>query len=274
MKIAVWKTGHQISDTVAERIIWDFYKNHDGRIASTYDSEFVDAAINYWDVHLGYGILRGMDNVLTKSEEQKKPWFNIDRGYFNPGHFDGYYRISYKGTQAKWHENIPKQDIEFELEDWRLSGNHILLCPPTEHVCKFYDINPIKWKFDALQIWLKAGGGTMSIRTKDCHIPLDEHLKDCQGVITFNSSIGWKALQRGIPVYSDPDHSIIGSYYKAKMKNPIDFLSDEYKSIDRKPLFEAMAAHQFTLEEISKGKAWKLLNHYLKKNLSDTEKEG
>lgn len=225
-RLKVHKTGHEIADTVANAFIQDSY---DG------------------NADLAYGILR--HNIFATSNR----WFNVDKGYFNPGHFDGYYRISYKGTQAKWHENIPKQDIEFELGDWRSGEGFILLCPPTDAVATFFNVS--NWQIPDID--LKK---TLT-RYKGDISPIDWRF--IKGVVTFNSSVGWQALQRGIPVYSDPNHSIVGSYYSSKLKNPIDFLSDEYKQIDRLPLFKAMRAHQFTLKEISEGKAWPILQHYL-----------
>ena len=261
MKIAVWKTGHEIADTVADALIEginginssesrsDVY--HIGHESAHGDSDA-------YNISIAYGILRGTGEVFKRS----KHWFNIDNGYFNPGHFDGYYRISYKGTQAKWHDDIPQQSIDFKLEDWKPLSGKILVCPPTGAVSNFFNITPEDlWNKYIAGPMNKYGKGNCILRTKLSQEPID--WGSVLGVITFNSSIGWQALQRGIPVYSDPDHSIIGSYYKAKMNNPIDFLSDEYRAIDREPVFRAMAAHQFKLSEISEGKAWNLINYYL-----------
>lgn len=233
----VHQTGHPIADSVASAFQMANYPG---------------------DADLVYGILR--HNVFNQTGN----WFEVDRGYFNPGHFDGYYRISYKGTQSKWHQNIPKQDIEFELEAWKNNKLGYYLCiPPSQYVVDFFGLPKINdWVFQtAYPLYDLYPNLHIRVKHKDENWPID--WENVKGVITFNSSIGWQALQRGIPVYSDPDHSIIGSYYKAKMQNPIDFLSDEYKQIDRKPLFEAMRAHQFTLKEISEGKAKWIIKHYL-----------
>lgn len=266
MKIAIWHTGHHIADTVADAVALGLpmeglvlgNNTSQGKLPDWFRPELS---------HIGYGILRGMDEIFKASDN----WFNIDRGYFNPGHFDGYYRISFQGTQAKWHADIPQQALDFKLEDWREDDEkkEIVICPPTQAVCDFFNIPAQTWLNMAYQ---KAQDSFL------CPIIAINHKSDgktinwdeTRAVITFNSSIGWQALQRGIPVYSDPDHSIIGSYYKAKMKNPIDFLSDEYRAIDRGPLFRAMRSHQFTLKEISEGKAWPLIEHYLTKYSSAT----
>ncbi len=233
----VHKTGHFIADTVADAFI---VGNYEG------------------DADLVYGILR--HNFFTSS----KNWFEVDRGYFNPGHFDGYYRISYKGTQAKWHEGIPQADIDFELEDWRDKSGYVLVCPPSDYVKQFFDIG---WEIDKqlMQCWeIVAGLHPYRVRRKDDASYIEWN--KIRGVITFNSSIGWQALQRGIPCISDTEHSIVGSYYKHELdKLGLEYNFENVKLIPREPLFQAMKAHQFTLNEIRKGKAWNLIQYYISK---------
>lgn len=76
-------------------------------------------------------------------------------------------------------------------------------------------------------------------------------------MITFNSSLGWQALERGLPVYSDPNHSIVGSYYKLIDNNNVIVQSNP------EPLFEHMMKHQFSLRQIEQGEAWGLVQGYL-----------
>lgn len=248
MKLAIWKTGHQIADTVADNFYsYNRYTNLFG-INTQNRTEIRD----YVDVNIGYGILRGMDTIFHQSNKSNKHWFNIDRGYFNPGHFDGYYRISYKGTQCKYDAQLQK-DIDFTLEPWQ-SGHIILIAPPTDAVAEFYNVDKSKWLEDA-----KTQYSPYIIKYKDDGqiIPWD----DLKGVVTFNSSIGWQALQKGIPCISDSQHSIVGSYYS---QNLIDYNLENVKTIDRLKLFKCMRAHQFTLAEIRRGDAWTLIEHYLK----------
>lgn len=251
MKIAVWKTGHEIADTVADALAEGF--NAESKITSSGMLSSPRA------VNIGYGILRGMAEVFRMEgvSESDKRWFNVDRGYLNPGHYDGYYRISYKDTQAKWHDGIPRKPIDIKLESWCTHGDYVLICPPTDPVCEFFGINLNNWIKTASNI-----NGPSIVRTKNTAASLNFHLAHAKAVITFNSSIGWQALQRGIPVLSDVNHSLIGSYYKC---SDLQSLTDKLSSLPdtRLEIFEAMAAHQFTLAEIRQGKAWELINHYL-----------
>lgn len=255
-KIAVWKTGHPIADTVAEHLARGF----NAEIYQTSDAS--EEKIGQTQAHIGYGILRETGRVFALAGAAKKDWFNVDRGYFAPEHFSGYYRISYKGTQAKWHDDIPQQDIDFKLEHWKSGGKYILVCPPSEAVCDFFK-EPSWMNRALLDIYPFKGLEFVEYRVRTKGAEWSIEWDEIIAVITFNSSIGWQALQRGVPAFSDPVHSIVGSYYASKLKNPLDFLSEEYKRVDREPLFRAMRAHQFTLAEFAEGKAWALIQHYL-----------
>src|SRR4051812_36204771 len=108
MKICVWKTGHEIADTVADALA----EGLNGICFST-DSK-KDCDFSAFDAHVAYGILRGNAEVFRGCDKAGVPWFNVDRGYLNPSHYDGYYRISYRGTQASWHEGIPRKPVEIK----------------------------------------------------------------------------------------------------------------------------------------------------------------
>jgi hypothetical protein len=219
--------------------------------------------------------VRGAANVYRESERLGNGrWFNIDRGYSQASHFDGKYRISFQGTQAKWHEGIPRKPVDIKLEPWRTGGKYTLIIPPTEHVGEFF----LGWNlghaweggshYTKLESWIaeqkaKCAGPTI-VRYKNDPMPISEHLHHASAVITFNSSVGWQALQCGIPVLSDPNHSIVGSWAASKGKTDLQTLIENSHTMqdNRLELFEAMQAHQFTLAEIRQGRAWDLIKHY------------
>lgn len=232
----VWKTGHPIADTVADALA----EGLNAKVLNVHDDYQKSPA------NIAYGILRGTAEIFKRSDKENTPWFNADRGYFNPGHYDGYYRISHRGTQARYDASFPAYDSNIPLRPKQNREGYILVCPPTDYVKAFFNIKE----------WACKG----VIREKGCAIPLEQHLHGARIVVTFNSSVGWKALQMGIPCMSDPQHSVVGSYYNA---NSIDECMELFHSKPRKPLFNFMNAHQFTLKGIAKGEAWPLIRHYL-----------
>lgn len=263
MKIAIWKTGHEIADRVADSLV----KGIEYGIAVRPDN-----GTKYYDAEIGYGILRGTAEAFKKAEISGKPWFNVDRGYFNPSHYDGYYRISYKGTQAKYDPafNAPEYDIGLEPIRKYDKSKPVLICPPTGYVMEFFDLKNMQFGFERGKHtgWTMPGNFENYIfRKKGDSSPIPWN--DISAVVTFNSSVGWQAIQCGIPCLSDTTHSVVGSYYST---NSLDELIDMFNSKAREPLLNFMRAHQFTLVEIEQGKAWPLINHYLCTSVTTAEK--
>lgn len=249
MKVCVWGTGHQIADTVATAF---------GLPVSHVDEVSAEKVAAY-DVHIWYGILRGTEWVREECERQGKLFFILDNGYFGAGHFGGYYRISPYKTQALYLPSFVNTKYQHDLKPWVADGGYVLVCPPTEAVCGFYKIDGDEWLCDALDK-IEHAGLTAKIRKKDSATPLTEDLGGAKMVVTFNSSVGWKALQMGIPCLSDPLHSVVGSYYNTKC---IDKLLSVYKDMPRELLFDFLVEHQFTLSDIAGGKAWQLIERYM-----------
>lgn len=250
MKTVIWKTGHPIADTVADAFM---------RGASMGDSLAPDRPVN-----IAYGILRGNDQLFRASEAQGKHWFEVDRGYFDARHFDGYYRISYKGTQALFDKNYPIKSHLPSLMPEPIrpydKTKAVLICPPTDAVMDFFGMIDAygrrRWTPEAGQL------GPFVIRHKGDSSPINWDAY--RMVITFNSSVGWEAIRRGIPCLSDMRYSTVGSFYGETLA---DLLLERFYSGDnRMELFRFMQAHQFTLDEIAQGHAWGLINHYLSRS--------
>jgi hypothetical protein len=242
VKLAVWKTGHEIADRVAQA--FDQY----GLVIRTPPS--TELQVSHFDTHIAYGILRGTADVFRECDRLGKPWLHIDRGYFGASHFDGTYRISYRGTQQTGNWPAPSAH-NVELKPWRGFDHSkpVLVVPPTKAVQNF---------FGTRRIMLCPPNHV--IRHKGDPSILD--FNDYNYVVTFNSSLGWQAIAAGIPCVSDPTHSMVGAMYR---NIGLDKLS-ETQHLDRERLFGTMSSLQMTLKEIEDGKAWPLIKHLLSEN--------
>lgn len=286
MKIAVWRTGHPIADTVAEAV----YLSSNIKNISFFPTDgFLQDHVDEYDCHIGYGILRGMDEVFRTCDRAGKPWFNIDKGYWKPGHYDGYYRVSLRGTQqttsldklepdyARWDalgiEIFPSESIKQITGYIRNSGDYNLVCPPTEAAANFFCPKglPIPWNKKRETVEEPKHWKT---RDKSCSRSLQGDLDGCYRLFTFNSSVGWEALRQGIPVISDPNHSIIGAYVKQFDVKHEDSLESKLHSDSnaRRRLFSVMAGLQLTLEEMRSGLLWPLMNRLLSTSASTAGK--
>jgi hypothetical protein len=235
MRLAVWTTGHSICDTVAQSFIKAGCDNY-------HVSQIDKVDMEAYDAHIAYGILRGTDGIFKRA----KHWFNVDLGYLDAGHYDGTYRISYRGTQARW---TGAKAANHSLRDI------VLIAPPTPPVCEFFKVDAATWLSNAIQ---QCKGLPYHVRYKTDK-PLD--WTGIGGVITFNSSLGWQALRRGLGVISDVKHSLVGSYLDV-----VDSLATDTKSIDRNnidALLMFMRANQFRLAEIERGAAWCLVKSHI-----------
>lgn len=239
MRIAVWKTGHEIADTVADACLAGLADSEDCTIPPSYKFNAIG------EVNVAYGILRGCTELFRESDRLGKPWVHLDRGYFNPRHFDGKYRISLRGTQQT--SNWPEGECTVPLAPWRGfdESKPVLVVPPTDPVFGFF--NHTYW-------WYPSGS---VIRKKGFLDKVD--FMDFNYVHTFNSSLGWQALQAGIPCVSDPTHSMVGSWYHNISLADLS----EAQYADRNKLFGSMEQLQLTLTEIREGKLWPLMEKLL-----------
>lgn len=252
MKICIWRTGHEIADTVATALSRAF------NAPIYHATEILD--LPEADIHIGYGILRGMSSVYKRAERDGKPYFIIDRGYWKPSHYDGYYRVSLRGTQQT--SGWPEPDWErwealgLPIEPARpttwTTGHPVLLCPPSTHVAEWLGVNLSQWIDHAT--WDQQDSD-VTLRFKGGNNDTIDWGRFTR-VITFNSSVGWEALRRGIPVESDHMHSIVGAW---QAKHGVE---------KRAELFATMAGLQLTLDEMRGGKLMPLMEKLLAKSLA------
>lgn len=245
MTFNILKTGHQIADTVAQALEEGLYGKCNGSV-------LFHAEATAKKIGIGYGILRGMSEVFKSADQ----YVHLDRGYFKPHHFDGYYRVSLNGTQQTTGLDKLEPDydrlnaLKLDIKPWRGfdRSKPVLVCFPTDAVREFFGIK--RWEF--------IGDDRNAVyRHKGDTSPINFH--DYNYVITFNTSVGWQALQNGIPCISDPTHSIVGKWYH---NISLDNL-EEAQYIDRNKLFATMAGLQLSLEEIRAGKIWELVSKLL-----------
>lgn len=250
--ITIWVTEHPISQRVAMALKMGLGDTAVLALAASADNEKIKAT----PVHIGYGILRGMDRVAELCAAHGRDWFHLDLGYTNPGHFHGNYRIGYKGTQTLFDERFCGEEST-PFARWRDEGEYALLCPATGFVATYYKVDDAAWLKEAEDL-AKHLGLPAKLRRKGDTEPLEEALAKAACVITFNSSVGWQALQKGIACYSDVQASTVGSWHGESAKESLDAL----KNCDRRQLFRFMRAHELSLLEIQQGKIRDIINRY------------
>ncbi len=254
--IYIWHTGHQINEKLSLAL-------HAGIPESILKhTEWADNYYHQTNKHVavGYGILRGTGDIFKHNSANKVDYYEVDRGYINPHHFDGYYRISKNGMQAVYKGiDLPSDRLDklkIKRENWFNPKGKIIVCPPTEYIEKFYGLFENDW-LSQITDFLKRSGKSFKVRNKDTTTPLEHDLQDAYCVVTFNSNVAVDATIKGVPTITDC--SILNGWNGELTNQLLDgTLSPQSEEAVNK-LLRFISYNQFTLEEIRNGTAWKIL---------------
>lgn len=258
MTAYIWHTGHQINETVSHAL-------HAGIPQSIlkhteWSQNYINSTNKY--VAVGYGILRGTGDIFHHNQAHNVDYYEVDRGYINPGHFDGYYRISKNGMQARYiDKDLPSDRLDrlkFKRENWFDPKGRIIVCPPSDYICDYYKLS-LDWWTNELIKMLQNNSCSFKIRDKSDITALEHDLKDAYCIITFNSNVAVDATIKGIPVVTGSDNIVknwrwygwADAVYR-RLTPPNDLEIDK--------LLRFISYNQFTLEEIRNGTAWRLLH--------------
>lgn len=256
--ITLWKTGHAINETVVDALQIGSYKldKSYGENGFSIKNTHMKQALRKPITSMSYGILRGCGELFNDCYDAGVEYWEVDRGYFKPRHFDGYYRISYNNTRAKYNPEIAKKlprdrwdALDINIAPWKEGdAGYVLLCPPTEHVASFFNLRE-DWVDYACDRIKQGTDRHIHIRGKhDENGPLDMDLEGAHCVFTFNSNVAVEALLKGVPAITmSPDILHWNNLVFEMAESP------NLKDFDRESLFKFLSYCQFTLEEIKEG---------------------
>lgn len=257
---SLWHTGHSICTTVMRHF----------KQGMAYISESGDYPLRHVDQYSGesnnisYGFLRGTDRIFQNSNE----YWEIDRGYFKPGHFDGYYRISMNGTRARYNAKVAERlsskrfkALGIHPEEWQPANKpgFVLIVPPTHAVTSFHKA-PKQWADEIADILDDKTDYPVRVRHKSGQVcPLRDDLANARCVITYNSNVSIDALLAGVPVVAED--GLINGWNLLTLDDIIrgaDLRKDPVtgQMLDRQKLFNFAAHQQYTLDEMRTGKPW------------------
>jgi hypothetical protein len=152
-----------------------------------------------------YGLARGLQGVLERSRPHDA--IRIDHGYIQAGHYDGYYSVTKNALQHTGEgEYGPERldPIRPEMRPMR-RGNHILILPPSRLLAPFIDLDVDDWIATYQRIPTERPirvREKYNDRTKvGSRTPLEDDLRGCHAVVTYNSKVAIKAACQGISVF-------------------------------------------------------------------------
>lgn len=197
-----------------------------------------------------YGILRGTGEIIKRCQRVGREYHYLDHGYINPGHYEGYYRISRNGRQTIIDPDYGWSGKRFEalgveLKPWRKTGTNILIIPPTGPVAQFYNMDPGKWLGDVTFALAKHTDRPVKIKKKE-EGDLEEYLSDAWCLVTHSSNCAVDALIAGIPVIT------LGE----SIAEPMSWTFPDIERPcwhDRENWIRGVANNQWTLNEMRQG---------------------
>ena len=206
-----------------------------------------------------FGILRGTAEIVRQCEWVRRDYFYIDHGYVTPGHYAGWYRVTKNGRQAvlpDQSEYVYPDDrllkLKKPLRPWRRAGRHVLVIPLTGPVGEYYNIDSARWIETVTTEISQHTNRPIVVKVKG-EGDIGDSLNDCWCVVSHSSNVAVDALFSGVPaVVLGESACETVSWELADIENPW--------WPEREFWARALAYHQFNLDEMRDGTAWRQLN--------------
>lgn len=206
----------------------------------------------------------------------------FDKGYsrHKKGSCWEYWRIALDGHQPS-HETLSLKGygkkrfarLGFNVKPWRESGEHILIAGSSEKYHNFHGlatptmyaqtiVNQLRKYTDRPIIYRPKPSWRDAVPIKGASFsagkhPLESDLKNCHAIVTHGSNTCFDAAMNGIPsiVLGQGVLRPISSRNLSEIEDP--------ELCVRNKLFNALAYHQWTLEEFSSGEAFETIERWL-----------
>lgn len=205
-----------------------------------------------------YGILRGGGHLLKQAQAANRNWVYLDNGYFRPGHYDGFYRVTRDAYQRVRAVGTFEPDFErwrklgISMKPWQTNGRHVLVCPPGPEFAAHLGIDRGEWLLDVTQALRAATDREIRVRVKPAKgrpgVPLAADLENCHAVVAYNSNVAVEALLAGVPVWCHAMSAaapLAGADW-SQIESPL-------RPDDREPWAADLAANQWTIDEMLRG---------------------
>jgi len=212
------------------------------------------------------GTLRGAEEVIWECQKRLHPFYYMDHAYFGatrnyePGPNGMLYRLIKNQMQLNYTLELEKEDLKrikkykpIDRKPFTKSGEHIILCPPTEAITRLYKIENEKvWTENKITEIKKYTDRKVIVRNKTTKIPLEDQLKNAYCMVSYQSTAAIQAILNGVPSFCS-EVSAARELSELELEN-ID--SPHYPDDDLvNQWIEGLLACQFSMEEIKSGEA-------------------
>lgn len=199
--------------------------------------------------------------LLQQAKSEGRTWFYGDKAYFGR---NTYYRITKNAYQSDCKGKVDSsrwEKLKIRLNRWK-TGSKVIICQQSE---KFYELHGIKradWVENTIKELKKHTDRQIIIRSKVQGSVTEQlfrrSLIDAHAVIVYSSVAGVQAAINGVPCFATAPSAALafGTSDLSLIENPV-------KPDNRFEMACVLANNQWTLEEISNGTTWRMLNESL-----------
>lgn len=173
-----------------------------------------------------------------------------------------------------------KKDIGIDLQPWRTTGDHILICLQRNGGWSMAGLHVVDWcnniilklkKYTSRPIIVRVHPGDkrasqyLKLIHPSVHISSNQNILDdffnAHAVVTYNSSPGVAAAIEGIPVFvTDPNPKVSQAY---DIANTDLSLIETPLTPDRQQWIEKISMCHFNFKDLKSGVAWNIIKDYL-----------
>ena len=238
MQIIGFKTGKMTTDRRIKHLItkvgethipyrFSEYNTRNGQLDDTLISNHYEKL--EWNFEHGHGpakyvwwgFLRNTKTIMEKANKRNYDWYFVDHPYFfHKTHSDidlgqQFIRIVKNGINQNKIVDINEKKLEqyekihpqsFKISDWKKGGKHIVLLPPSFHMCRFFDIDRDKLINDTINKIKEHTDRPIDIRIKKKDgeynpNPISNQFENAHAVVAYQSNGAIKAILQGIPSF-------------------------------------------------------------------------
>lgn len=246
-----YETTHGISQQICKLVGTGF--NYPVKNVEKYDQQS-DAVM--------YGVLRGCSEIMKLSRKNNRNYVNIDHGYFTNRTTNPYFRF----TKNDRHYSGKLLDLPSDrflehglfIKEYKTTGKNIIILPPSKFWGNYSNIDYAIWGQNVKTLLQTVTDRNIIIKHKNDEKPLSEYFNDAYAIVHFSSMGAIEALIEGIPILT------LGPSFLQGYSSTDIVEINNLKLFDRYRLFNNLSYHQFSINEITTGKANSILNEIYK----------
>lgn len=202
----------------------------------------------------------GLRHVLTEAHRLGRTIYYGDHAYFERFRFFRVTRIrkgahlwpmQYAGDGAPPdHDRF--RDLRVRLYPWRKSGRYVLVCPPDRAWCDYEGIDPDAWMDRTWRALRAATDREIVIRERSATKPLKAALRHAWALVGHHTNAAVEAVCYGVPVFVTAPCAAL-----PMAETDLSKIETPRYPADREDWAAALAANQWTLDEMREGKCWR-----------------